>query len=145
MKLNEKKTKNMIFNFTRKFQFTTDLSVNDKKIEIVKETKLLGTHITNDLKWDKNTSEIVKKANRRMQILTQAASFTTNRQDLKRIYLSYIRSILDQSAVVWYSSLSQKNKRDLERVQKVAVRIIVGKNYTNYKENLLELNLNTIF
>ena len=108
MKLNEKKTKNMIFNFTRKFQFTTDLSVNDKKIEIVKETKLLGTHITDDLKWDKNTSEIVKKANRRMQILTQAASFTTNRQDLKRIYLSYIRSILDQSAVVWHSSLSQK-------------------------------------
>ena len=115
-----------------------------KKIEIVKETKLLGTHITDDLKWDKNTSEIVKKANRRMQILTQAASFTTNRQDLKRIYLSYIRSILDQSAVVWHSSLSQKNKRDLERVQKVAVRIIVGKNYTNYKENLLELNLKNL-
>ena len=33
MKLNEKKTKNMIFNFTRKFQFTTDLSVNDKKLK----------------------------------------------------------------------------------------------------------------
>ena len=134
----------MIFNFTRKFQFTTDLSVNDKKIEIVKETKLLGTHITDDLKWDKNTSEIVKKANRRMQLLTKAASFTLNRQDLKRIYLTYIRSILDQSAVVWHSSLSQKNKRDLERVQKVAVRIIVGKNYTNYKENLLELNLKNL-
>ena len=60
MKLNENKTKNIIFNFTKKYQFTTDISVNNKNIDIVKETKLLGTYITNDLKWDKNTSEIVK-------------------------------------------------------------------------------------
>ena len=85
-----KKTKNIIFNYTNKYQFTTDLSVNDKNIEVVKETKLLGTYITDDLKWNKNTSEIVKKANKRMPILTKSAAFTTNRQDLKRIYLTYI-------------------------------------------------------
>ena len=62
MKLNEKKTKNMIFNFTKKFQFTTKLAVNDKPIEIVKEPKLLGTILTEDLKWDKHTSEMVKSA-----------------------------------------------------------------------------------
>ena len=42
MKLNEKKTKSMLFNFSKNHQFTTRLSVNDKDIEIVKETKLLG-------------------------------------------------------------------------------------------------------
>ena len=57
MRLNEKKTKNMIFNFSRKYQFITDFTVNDKSIEIVKETKLLGTFITEDLKWNKNTCE----------------------------------------------------------------------------------------
>ena len=103
----------MIFNFTNKFQFTTDLSVNNKKIEIVKETKLLGTYITDDLKWDKNTSEITKKAYKRMPILTNAAAFTSNRQDLKRVYLTYIRSVLDQSSVIWHSSLSQKNVKAL--------------------------------
>ena len=36
MRLNEKKTKNMIFNFSKKYQFTTNLTVNDKPIEIVK-------------------------------------------------------------------------------------------------------------
>ena len=64
MKLNEKKTKNIIFNFTKKFQFHTSLSVNEKEIEVVNETKLLGTFITNDLKWNKNTSELVKKQTR---------------------------------------------------------------------------------
>ena len=52
----------MIFNFTKKYQFTTSLSVNDEDIELMKETKLLGTIITEDLKWDKNTKEIVKKS-----------------------------------------------------------------------------------
>ena len=105
------------------------------------EAKLLGTYITNDLKWNKNTSEIVKKAYKRMPLLNKAAAFTSNRQDLKKIYLTYIQSVLDQSAVVWHSSLSQKNKRDLDRVQKVAIRVILGKNYKSYGQGLKELNL----
>ena len=60
MRLNEAKTKHIIFNFSKRDQFTTDLSVNEKKIEIVNETRLLGTILTSDLKWDKNTKEIVK-------------------------------------------------------------------------------------
>ena len=61
MKLNEKKTKNLIFNFTKKYQFTTKLKVNDKNIDIPNEAKLLGTVITDKLTWDRNTEEIVKK------------------------------------------------------------------------------------
>ena len=79
-----------------------------------------------------------------MPILTNAAAFTTNRQDLKKIYLKYIRSVLDQTSVLWHSSLSQKNIKDLERVQKVAVRVIMGKNFNNYQESLLELNLKNL-
>ena len=78
MKLNIKKTKNMIFNFTKKYQFTTKLSVDSQPIEIVNQTKLLGTYLTDDLKWEKNTSEIVKSAWQRMQLLYRAASFTSN-------------------------------------------------------------------
>ena len=36
MQINEKKTKSMIFNFTKKLQFTTDLELNANKIEIGK-------------------------------------------------------------------------------------------------------------
>ena len=79
MKLNIKKTKNMIFNFTKKYQFTTKLTVNQEPIEIVKETKLLGTYITDDLKWNRNTEEIVKSAWKRMQLLCKTVN------DLKNI------------------------------------------------------------
>ena len=144
MKLNIKKTKNMIFNFSKKFQFTTSLSVDEEKIEVVKDTKLFGTILTDDLKWDKNTKEIVKKSYQRMRLLNTAAGFTSNVQDLKSIYLTYIRSILEQSAVVWHSGLTTKNRRSLERVQKAAVRVILKQKYTSYKTGLEYLNLQTL-
>lgn len=144
MKLNIKKTKNIIFNFTKKYQFSTQLSVKSENIELVKEVKLLGTYITDDLKWDKNTKEIVIKAYKRMQLLNRAAKFTNSTSDLRSIYLTYVRSILEQSAVVWHSTLTTKNRRDLERVQKSAVRVILGRKYNTYKEGLKKLNLDDL-
>ena len=144
MVLNEKKTKNMIVNFSKKYQFTTQLSVNDIPIELVRETKLLGTHLTENLKWDKNTSEIVKNAWKRMQLFFRAASFTSNKADLRKIYLTFVRSILEQSAVVWHSSLTEKNRVALERVQKAAVKVMMGNNYKNYKDGLKNLNLDNL-
>ena len=75
MVLNEKKTKNIIFNFSKTKQFTTDLRLKNVSLEVVNETKLLGVYITNDLKWNKNTEVLVKDANRRMRILHKAANF----------------------------------------------------------------------
>ena len=112
MMLNLKKTKNMIINFTRKYPFTTRLKIDDENIEVVKEIKLLGTIVTNDLKWDKNTKLLTKKGNMRMQLLHKAANFTNESRDLKSIYLTFIRPALEQSAVVWHSSLSEENSTD---------------------------------
>ena len=144
MKLNIKKTKNIIFNFSRDKKFSTDIKLRNNVIETVSETKLLGTIITDDLKWNKNTDFIVKEANKRMQILHKASRFTNNVSDLKQIYMLQIRSKLDQSAVVWHSSLTSKNKVDLERVQKSAVKCILGKRYTSYNEGLKSLRLQSL-
>ena len=62
MMINSKKTKTMIFNFTENFQFTTRLKLKNENIEVIDNTKLLGTYITNDLKWDLNTDNLVKKS-----------------------------------------------------------------------------------
>ena len=86
--------------------------------------------------WAKNRKEIVTKSYQRMQLLNAAANFTSNIQDLKSIYLTSVRSVVEQSAVVWHSSLNFKNRRDLERVQKTAVMVILKQKYTNYKEGI---------
>ena len=38
--------------------------------------------------------------------------------------------------MVWHSSLTQKNRNDLERVQKSALRLILKDRYTSYKDAL---------
>ena len=141
MLLNDEKTKTMIFNFTNNHQFTTRLSVNNKPIEVVDNTKLLGTFITNDLKWDLNTNEIVKNANARLQLLHKISDFDASLNDMKDIFVLFIRSILEQSSPVWHSSLTQENIDDLEFVQQSALRIILNDMYKTYKNalNILEM------
>ena len=145
MVLNEKKTKSMVFNFSRDKQFATDIRLKNEVLEVVKETKLLGVYITNDLKWNRNTEHLVKDANRRMRVLHRAANFTKNSRDLLIIYKSFIRSKLEQSAVVWHSSLSKCNEYDLERVQKSALKVILGEKYINYKNALKKLDIESLY
>ena len=141
MELNIKKTKAMIFNFSKNYQFTTDILLKNEKIEIVHQAKLLGLILTNDLKSDENTNYLVKDANKRMLMLRAAAKFTSDKKVLKQIYYTRIRCKLEQSAAVWSNSLTQKNIADLERVQKAAVRLINGKPYESYSETLKELDI----
>ena len=96
-----------------------------EEIETINDIKLLGTRITIDLRWNENTKMIVKSSNKRMQFLHRAAKFTNNVKDLKLIYMLQIRSKLEQSAVVWHSGLTQKNRMDLERVQKSALMLVM--------------------
>ena len=127
-----------------KYQFNTRLSINNTPIETIEKTKLLGTVITNNLKWDENTRVLVQKANMKMTLLQKVASFGASREDLKQIYITFIRSQLEQSCVVWNSSLSEKNCSDLERVQKSAIKIIMGQHYKSYEDSLLELGMESL-
>ena len=126
----------MVFNFTKNKQFSTRLTLNGKLFETVKE-------ITNNLKWNKNTRSIIKKAYARIELLRKMTNFTTSQQDKLHIYKTYIRSVLEQSCVVWSAGISKQNERELERVQKVSVRLISG-NYKSYTEALKNLELETL-
>ena len=69
MKLNAEKTKVMVFNFSHENQFSTRLQLEGKLLDTIDETKLLGTIITSNLKWRKNTEFLAKRAYKRMIIL----------------------------------------------------------------------------
>ena len=144
MKLNTKKTKCMIFNPTRKKQFTTNLTLKGDPVEIVDQYKSLGIILSKDLKWNLNTDKIVKSANMRMKILHSAAKFTSNISDLKVIYKQYIRSVLEYGANVWHSGLTNQNKNDIERLQKSSLKIILRNNYESYQKALKFLNMDSL-
>ena len=104
----------------------------------------MGTIIQNNLCWDLNTKELIRKANARMELLRKVSTFNPGIEDLKTIYTMYVRSILEHSATVWHSSLTAENKNDLERVQKTALKIILGQKFKSYKNALNILNLTTL-
>ena len=141
MLINQKKSKTMIFNFTQNYQFTTRFQLNCVSLEVIPKTKLLGVIIQNDLKWDENTASLVKRANARMVIWQKLSEFGAPREDMKITYISYIRSILEQSCVVWQSSHTTENKEDLTRVQKTSCRIILKNRYNSYEKALESLDL----
>ena len=97
--------------------------------------------MTDDLKWHRNTEVIVKKANKRMLLLSKASKFTSQISDLTTIYKIFIRSILENSCVVWHSSLSEQDSEDIERVQKAACKIILKQYYEDYEKALKLLRL----
>ena len=145
MKLNTKKSNTMIFNFTEDYQFATRLYLENALLENVNETKLLGVYITSDLKWTKNTEMLVIRAYKRMIMLHRLIQFNPPQSDLVTIYKLYIRSILEQSCHVWHYSLTQEDVTDLERVQKVACKVILQENYESYDQALDLLDLETLF
>ena len=121
MILNEQKCKFMIFNFCTSYQFKTRLMINNSLIDQVNSTRLLGVIIQDDLGWRLNTESLVKRANSRMIILRKLVEFNLKQDDLITIYILFIRSVLEQSSVVWASSLSVDQLASLERCQKIAL------------------------
>ena len=99
---------------------------------------------SSDLEWNRITERLVKNANKRMRLSHVAAKFVNNDQDMVYLYKMFIRSVLEFSAVVWHSSLSQNNVSDIERKQKSALKVILKERYTDYKSALKELNFESL-
>ena len=88
---------------------------------------------------------LVKKAYTRMVILQRLNKFKVKISDLLIIYKLYIRSIVEQNCQVWHHSLSEDDSHSLERVQKVAMKIILQQSYTDYKQALDKLDIETLY
>ena len=84
------------------------------------------------------------KANARIALVRKAASYGASEEDLKTIYFLFVRSLLEQSATLWHSSLTEENSNDLERVQKSAVKVILGDKYEDYQISLKKLDLESL-
>ena len=97
MFLNEKKSKAMIVNFTKKYQFTTRLQLNATNLEIVDSMKILGTILNNKLDWNQNCRNLIQKVNKGMLFLRKIHSFGATQSDMVHLWVVYCRSVLRYS------------------------------------------------
>ena len=53
----------------------------------------------------------------------------------------FIRSRLDYASTLWHSSLTINNRKDIERIQKSAMKVIFGREYQGYEKSLKLLKM----
>jgi hypothetical protein len=66
MKVNYKKTKVMLFNNCKKWDFMPNMEMEGHQLELAEEMKVLGVVLRSDMKWSSNTKYIVDKAYSRL-------------------------------------------------------------------------------
>ena len=134
----------MLFNTSNKNDFSPQLNMDGVLLEVVKEMKLLGVIITNDLKWHQNTLNITNKAYKILWILKRLKQMGASNTVLINVYTKQVRSVLEYASVVWNSSLTQENITSIERVQKSAFALIFGSRSNSYEEACHKLNMDTL-
>ena len=113
----------MIINFSSS-KFQIRLNIGGNLIEQVSDCTLLGLELNELLKCNMNTESLISRANQRMCGLRNLSSFNVPYKELVMIYCQYVRPLLEQSSVVWSSSISETEIASLVRVEKTALRTI---------------------
>ena len=107
-------------------------------LEKVASYKLLGLHVTETLKWDFHVTTMLSKASKRVHFLKLLRRAGVSTADLVS---AVIRPTVEYACPVWHSLLTVKQSEDIERLQKRALRCIVGD--VTYKEERSMFELST--
>ena len=135
----------MLFNTAKSKDFEPQFQVDGTNLELVEQTKLLGVNITSDVKWQAHVDDICKRAYSRLWMVKRLAELGASEDTLIDTYDKQVRTILEYCVPVWHSRLTINQADQLERVQSVSMKIILGLNYTSSRNARQKLNFETLF
>ena len=90
----------------------------------------LGTFFDQDLSFESNVDQIIRKANSRLHLLRQLSAFNVSSEILKNVYRSLIESVLMFNCTVWFGNLTGKRKNRLTSIVHQAEKVIGVKLYS---------------
>ena len=131
MQINLKKTKAILFNSCTSVDFMPEMRLDNQDVEVVEELRLLGVIIRSDMTWVSNTDNMIKKANKRLWILRRLKFLGAQQDDLVDLYMKQIRSVLELAVPAW-----QEERVNIERIQKCAANIILGRSISRTEKHL---------
>ena len=138
MNINTKKTKEMLMGRMKKNP--PDLvQLNGQPIERVKSYKLLGLHVSDALRWNEHITSICSKASQRIHFLKMLKHSAVSTDDLMYYYQSVVIPVTEYACPVWHTSLTKGQTKQLESVQRRALKIIFSNNTTDVSGALSEL------
>ena len=133
MTINSAKTKVVLFNTARKYDFQPQLTLDGiNNLEVVEEFRLLGINFQSNLSWQSNTDIMCNKGYARIWMLRRLSKLGANSDDMLNVYNKQIRCILELAVPVWTPGLTKHEIYQIERVQKCALHVIMGEDYLSY-------------
>ena len=133
MKFNAKKSREIIFS-NKCLNNSPPLVLGGTFIERVTNHKHLGLVLTSNLDWTKQIDAVSLKANRKLSVLRSVKLL--NRQTLDLLYKLTVRSVIDYSLPVYYSSLKLTDLARLDNIQYRAGKIVTGASHLTNMEKL---------
>ena len=77
-------------------------------------------------------------------MLQKLYEFNVPTEELIHIYILFIRSLVEYCCAGWHSSLTEEDSTSIERIQKVALRMILKEDYSDYPSALEITRLETL-
>ena len=106
--------------------FPIEIKVEDDFLEVKEELKNFGVILQPNLKWAANSAYICKKAYKNMWAIIRMKILGMDAFTILDYYMKEVRVHLELAVPVWHSGLTNKLSNDIERVQRVAVGIILS-------------------
>ena len=143
MRLNAQKTKTLNVSLRKSMTMTANLCLEGHVIENTASTKLLGVTLDGHLSFTEHIKEKVKSANKKIHGLLVLKQTGINPDSLVMMYRTQIIPAISHSAPAWFPFLCDYQKEELEKSQKLALRVIFH-NLEHYEDRLAAANLPTL-
>ena len=127
LSLNISKTYAMKFNVGKEENNKKlSLQLNDTVIPLVTSTKFLGVTIDEDLNWTKHINNIISKISANKNLIGRTRNIL-NSHAKTCIYYSHIYSHISYANTIWSSSVSCKQNKAINAIQKYCIKAIHNK------------------
>ena len=141
MAISKSKTKTMLCNTRIKWDFIPELKLDNDDIEVVQQMKIVGFIMRSDMRTCSNTEYLVKKAYKRMWLVRRLKGLGASRSQLIDALQKQVFSVLWLGAPAWFGQLTEQERKDIDRVAKVGLRIIFGEFYCGFDNTLRAANI----
>ena len=145
MTISKTKTKALLFNPLRIYDFSPQLSIEEGSyVDVVEEQKILGHIIRSDMKTISNTENICKKAFKRMWVLRRLKALGCPIPELIDVLKQQVISVCEGSVAYWGPMITKSESNMLERCLKTGLHIIYQEQYVNFSNALILANMKSL-
>ena len=93
---------------------------------------------------NRHVSYILKIAYSRLWAISRLKAANVSNEDILHFFNVKIRSVLEYAAPVFTPMLTVENENDIERIQKIALKVILNDSYSTYETACLSMTTVTL-